>query len=418
MLHRRAAGLVVMHVADVLQPLLILLHAGKVLGPDGFGQYAYTLAITAIGCTVVDYGFDFTARRAAASAQYDPTAIRIIYAEVTTVKSILSIGVCLLGLMATSVSQALSPPVFLCLLLAITGEVLSPVWLFVALERPWRAAVAIVIARSVALVAFLTIVHSPSQAFVAAAIQASIPLATAIISLPAILSIGISGFKSLSVKGLVSRFKEGQHSFISIIAITATALLPVPLVQHFAGFAAAGYYSAAEKLVNVARPMFRVIADFLMPRVAYLASHDPAKGLVVIWKSLWTLIASIALSLILYFNGPYVLIVLFGPQFSDAGEIVRILSVLPVLMNIRLCMADLYMFHYGHDRGWMALTAAGLPIFLVTAFLLSWWASGERAIAIGIVAGELFIALVATRVFAASMKMRSSSISKSGIAGV
>jgi len=68
-LHRQAAGLTVMHAAEVVQPLLILPYAGYVLGPAAFGRYAYILALTQIASVIVDYGFTLTARRAAAPAR-------------------------------------------------------------------------------------------------------------------------------------------------------------------------------------------------------------------------------------------------------------------------------------------------------------------------------------------------------------
>ncbi len=403
-----------MHAADVLQPLLILPYAGQILGPIAFGQYAYALAITQIGSMIVDYGFHFTARRAAAAARHDPIAIRKIMAEVTAAKLILFLGVSLVGLAATSISLAISLPIFYCLLLATLGGVVSPVWLLVALERPWRAAWAVVFARILALVAFLLLVRSPSQAYVGAAIQVSIPLVTALICLPAILAIGVDGFRALRLRAIILQLQKGWHSFASLAAMTATVLLPIPLVQHFGGFAAAGHYSAAEKLVGVARPAFRIMADLFMPRVAYLAAHDPDKGIALIGRSLWTLVAGLFLSLFLYVVGPYIVILLFGPEFAGAIRILQILCVVPFIVNIKICMADLYMFNYGFERAWTALIVAGLPAFLTISYLLSRWMDAQDAVATGFVTSEILIAAVSAGFFivAVTKRRRSASLAK------
>src|SRR5215203_1156945 len=57
------------------------------------------------------------------------------------------------------------------------------------------ATVCVVVARCVALAAFLVVVTSPSQAYVGAGIQAAIPLISAIVSLPFMLAIGFDGLR-------------------------------------------------------------------------------------------------------------------------------------------------------------------------------------------------------------------------------
>lgn len=417
-LHKQAASLTLMYAVEVLQPLLILPYAGRVLGPVAFGQYVYTLAVTQLGCMVVDYGFSFSARRAAAAARHDTAAVRAILAQVIAARAILCTLVAVFGLTLVGMSETLNLPMFWCLVFAMLGQMLFPSWLFMALERHWQAAVSAIAARILALVAFLTIIASPSQAYVAAFIQVSIPLVAAIISLPFVLKIGFGGFKLLTWKDIGAQFRDGRRSFISTAAYTVTALLPVPLVQHFSGFAAVGQYSVAEKLVSGIRPVFAVIADSLMPRVAYLAHHDPEKGISLIHKSLWSLIIGVALSLFLLIAGPYIILFLFGPDFAGAIPIVYILCGIPIAYNLSICMAQLYMFNYGYEKAWTALIVASLPMFLVSAYTFSHWFNGAAAVALGLVASEFLIAVISSGIFVRSILIarRKKRITSTGVA--
>lgn len=405
-LHKQAASLMVLHAADVLQPLLILPYAGAVLGPAAFGQYAFTLALTQFSSVTVDYGFSLTARRAAAAARHDLSAIRRLLAEVIAAKMVLCLGVALAGLAALSASEAITPEVYIPIVLAALGGTLFPSWLFVALERPWLSATCVVGARILALITFFLVVKSPSHAGLAAVIQASIPLVAAVISLPFVLAIGLSGFRTLRLRRIVGQLKDGWRGFVSTLAYTAAVALPVPLVQSFAGFAAAGQYSVAEKLIGATRPLFRVIGETLMPRVAYLAAHDPAKGLALIWNSLWTLILGASLSLALYFVGPSVILFIFGPEFAGAIPVIKILYVIPLFMNISLCMSQLYMFNYGLERAWTTLIVSSVVMFVAVSYLLSHWLDGATAVAIGFVSGEGLLAIVSAAVFFASISSR------------
>src|SRR3982074_908795 len=156
-LRKHATSLAIMHAADMVQPLLILPYAARVLGPVQFGRFAYAMAIGQLAGTLVEYGFHWTAQRAAASARHEPAVIASLFAEVAATKAILCFVVTLAGVAAADGLLAVSKPMFLCVMLTSVGGILFPAWLFIALERAWQAAIAVVVGRSLALVCFLTL---------------------------------------------------------------------------------------------------------------------------------------------------------------------------------------------------------------------------------------------------------------------
>jgi O-antigen/teichoic acid export membrane protein len=140
--------------------------------------------------------------------------------------------------------------------------------------------------------------------------------------------------------------------------------------------------------------------ETLLPRVAYCARHDPEAGLVLIRRSLLTLVVGAAFSLFLFFLAPYVIVLLFGESFSGAIPIVRVMSVIPVLINANTCTSNLYMFNYGHERAWAVLNASGLLIFLAVTYLLSLQLSNPAiAVAIALIARECLVLAVSVGFF-------------------
>jgi len=397
-LRKQAASLAIMHAADVLQPLLILPYAGRVLGPLHFGQYAYAVSVGWLATTIVDYGFHWTAQRAAASARHEPAVIASLLAEVTATKAILCFVVTLIGVAAADGLLAVSKPMFLCAMLTAVGGILFPTWLFIALERAWQAAVAVVVGRSLALVCFLTMVTSSTQIELAVVIQSSVGLVAGLLSLPFIVSVGFSGFRAVTPSTVGMQLRNGWRGFLFTLVERALVTLPVPLVEHLAGYVAAGNYSIAEKFVNATRPFFRAMWETLLPRVAYCAHHDPEAGLVLIWRSLLTLVVGAAFSLFLFFLAPYVILALFGESFSGAVPIVRVMSVIPILINANTCTSNLYMFNYGHERAWAALNVSGLLIFLAVAYLLQ-FSNPAITVAIALIARECFVLVVSAGFF-------------------
>ncbi|PDT76879.1 oligosaccharide flippase family protein [Bradyrhizobium sp. C9] len=400
-LRRQAASLAIMHAVDVLQPLLILPYAGRILGPLHFGQYAYALSIGWFATTVVDYGFHWTAQRAAASARHEPAVIASLFAEVTATKAVLCCLVTLVGFAATDGILAIDKLMFLCAMLTAVGGILFPVWLFIALERAWQATVAVIVSRCLALVCFLMMVTSSAKIELAVAIQSSMGLVAGLVSLPLLIAtVGFSGFRAVSPFAVGMQLRNGWRGFLFTLVERAFVALPVPFVEHFSGYVAAGNYSIAEKFVNATRPFFRAMWEALLPRVAYCARHDPEAGLALIRRSLLTLVAGAAFSLFLFFIAPNVILLLFGEGFSGAIPIVRVMSVIPVLINANTCTSNLYMFNYGHERAWATLNVSSLLIFLAVAYLLSQQLSNAAiAVAIALIGRECFVLAVSAGFF-------------------
>jgi O-antigen/teichoic acid export membrane protein len=385
-LHKQATSVAIMHAADVLQPLIILPYAGRVLGAHNFGLFAYAVAIGQIASTLVEYGFHWTAQREAASARREPAVLSSLFADVVATKAVLFLVVTAIGFVVAEGFLAISKTLFLYTMLPAVGGILFPAWLFVALERAWQAAIAVVLARCLALFGFLVVVTSPDQYQLAVAIQGLIPIVTGLISLPFVIPIGFSGFRSVTLSRVGAQLRAGWRGFLFALVERALITLPVPLVGHFAGYVAAGQYSVAEKFVSAARPFFRVVLDTFLPRVAYYAKHDPVAGLALIRRTFLTLVLGVALGLCLYFIAPYFIIIFFGEEFSGAIPIVQLMSVIPVLMNANLCTSNLYMLNYGHERAWTFLNVLGLIVFLSVSFLLPSHLSDP---AIGVVLGEI-----------------------------
>lgn len=400
-LRKQAASLAIMHAADILQPLLVLPYAGLVLGPERFGQFAYAMSLGQIAATLVEYGFHWTAQRTAAAARARPAALTVLLAEVTATKALLCMIVVAFGLAAAGALYT-SRTMMLCAMLTAIGNVVFPAWLFIGTEQAWQAMIGVVAGRLFALTAFLVLVTSPARVELAVAIQSAVPLISGIVAIPFVIGIGLTGFREVRLARIRLQLREGWRGFLFTLAERASLSLPVPLVQHFGGFVVAGQYSLAEKFVSTTRPFSRVLSETFLPRVAYHAEHDPAAGIALVRRAGWSLIVSALLSLALFFVAPFVITIIFGTEFAGAVPIVRVMAVMPILLNANLCTSTLYMFNFGHERAWSLLNVTGLATFLAAAFVL-----GPRlqnaaiAVAVAVVAKEAVVLAVSAVFFLA-----------------
>ncbi|TIL81143.1 MAG: hypothetical protein E5Y76_05455, partial [Mesorhizobium sp.] len=161
------------------------------------------------------------------------------------------------------------------------------------------------------------------------------------------------------------QLRNGWRGCLFLAVETALFTLPVALVGHFEGYVAAGQYSVAEKFLLAARVFFKLLMDTFIPRVSYYAHVDPAAGIRLIRISLFTVAGGTAMSIGMFFVAPYVILILFGDEFSGAIPIVRAMAIIPLLMNINTFTANIFMFSYGYEDEWAVLNVSGLLVFLV-----------------------------------------------------
>jgi len=393
-LQRQAFALSVMHVVDVVQPLVVIPYAAWILGPEQFGKFVYALSVGAVAATLVDYGFHWTGQREAAAARLDERALARLLANITCAKSALLLSVFILGL-CTLQTLGLDRPLFLAALTTATGNVLFPAWFFIGIEQPWRAALPATAARIVMLGAFVVLVRRPEDTVFATALQGGTPLLAAAMSAPYIARLSGAGFRRVSVSSMCAQFRGGYRAFLYSVVERIVTTAPLLMVTHFQGYVAAGQYSIAEKFVGATRPFFRVISETFLPRIAYYARHAPEDGIFLFSKVCYTLIIGAGLSVFIYFAAPYVILLLFGHAFAAAIPIVRLMSAIPVLLNANLLTSTLYMFNFGHEKAWGYLVALSLLVFFVFA-----WAgvtSGIQpvfAIPLALIAKELSVLAV------------------------
>jgi O-antigen/teichoic acid export membrane protein len=394
-LRGQAASLTIMHAADVLQPLLILPYAGHVLGAEQFGLFAYVMAIGQFAATFVEYGFHWTAQRAVAAARNEPHVIVTLFADVLLTKLMLCLLSTTIGLIAANRVFGISQPMFLCALLTAFGGIVFPAWLLIGLERAWQAALATVGARIFALVSFVLLVHSPDEVVFAVASQSAVPLVAGLISLPFIGSIGMAGLRSLRLAGIMTQLRAGIAGFLYSLVERLLMTLPMLLVQHYGGYVAAGHYSLAEKFVSATRPFFRILSDTMLPRVAFLARHNPAAGLRLVWLSLTSVLIGLGFSLGLLIVAPMIIVPVFGESFAGSIPIVRLLAIVPLLLNLNACTSKLFMFNYGYERAWSILNVTSLAVFvLASCLLLSILSDATEVVSLAVVAREAVVFLV------------------------
>lgn len=344
---KNALNLYAIQGANIIIPLLSLPYLGRALGPSGFGTIALAQLILQYVILMTDFGFNLTATRRISNARDNHAEISQILADTSAVRLILaSIGICLAELFVLIIpSFRQAQQVVAISFLSVIGSVLTPAWLFHGTEKNRTLAAITILPRLACLIPTAALISKPEDLILAAYLQFVPLLITGILS-----TIWLAFFSPFSAKrpnptGVVYAAKDGFHIFASTILTSIYAYANGIILQLTSGSVAVGIYSASEKLVKAVNSMVNPAIQAIYPRVC--------RGESTRLKPLYISIFMLTLSawIVALVLGTQLTSIIFGPKFTESGELLKIFSIAPIFSSMAAISVQLKIIVWGeHPR--------------------------------------------------------------------
>lgn len=340
-------------IANYLFPLITVPYLVRVLGPGKYGLVAFAMAFVQYFVIFSDYGFNLTATRNISVSRDDPAKISKIFSSVMAVKFTIMIASLAVLLVLVYAIPKFRPDILLYLFAfgLVFGYVLFPIWFFQGMEKMKSIAALNLLSRALFLIAIFLFVRKESD-------YLYVPLFTSLGSILAgvvSLCIIFARFKIRivlpTIKEIGEQLKEGWNVFISMVSISLITTSNTFILGFFATSEVVGYFSAGEKIINLASRAFNPILVAVYPHIAKTAAvaRDVA---VKKLRKLFVMIMLLSFAVftgIFIFSDPIVGIIL-GPKFEPSMTIVRILSPLAFVVPIAYIFANLGLLPFGLDR--------------------------------------------------------------------
>jgi len=377
-----------------LIPLAVLPYLVRVLGMEMYGLMAFAQSFAQYFTVLADYGFNFSATRSMAQHKDDHLRTSRLFCSVYLIKMCLTtLGAIVLGLIVISVPVFHSDAsYFLAAYLTVVGSTLFPVWYFQGIERMRYISVISGLSRLAGAVCLLVFVHRPEDTLLAILIQSG--------------SFVVSGGIGMAVAIRTFRFKpawptmdviretlaEGWHLFLSSSAMGLYTNTNVFLVGVLSGNEAAGYFSAAEKLLRAMQGLIVPVIQAAYPHVNSLRVESRERALEFVRRSLrWIGGLTLAPSLILFWFAKPITLLCFGSNAVGSVPIVRWIAFLPVLSAVSNVLGIITMIPFGLDKQFsrIVIFAGLLNIVIGVPLILCFGAEGAGA---SILLTELFVA--------------------------
>lgn len=341
----------VLQASNYLIPLLVLPYLVRVLGPEKFGLTAFAQAVVFYFTLITDFGFNLSATKEISIYRDVPGKISEIFSAVVIIKVLLLflsfIGLLLLIIFYNKFAE--EKILYLYTFLTVIGAVLFPQWLYQGIERMKFVTFITVGTRMIFTILIFILVKKSSDYLIYALLNSLGFLVSGLIGFFLSITFLKVKFKLQSFTKIRYYFFDAWHIFLSTISISLYTTSNSVVLGLFTNYTIVGYYTAAEKLFKVFQFMGMPFFQAVFPYFSKLYTENKPLALRHFNKIFkYVLVVSFLSSLLLLFIGRYLVIILYGNQFTNSIIVFSILSLilLPSWGNYLLGIQGMINFGY------------------------------------------------------------------------
>lgn len=354
-----------LQIAGYVFPLITIPYLARVIGVDSFGKIAFASAIVVWFQTIADWGFNFTATRDVAQNRDNIVKVSEIFSNVLWARVLLMLVSFVLLMITIYIVPAFreNKEIILITFLLIPGHIMYPDWFFQAMER----------------MKYITIFNILSKLLFTVAVFIFVKQKSDFILQPLFTSIGyvISGIGAMylilgrwGVKlrkphfhSIIATIKGSTDVFINNIVPNLYNSFSTILLGFYGGAVSNGMLDAGSKFVGISQQFMGVISRAFFP---FLSRRIDKHNLYVKIN----LYISILFSVVLFLLAPILIKLFFTPEFYDAIQVLRIMSISIIFLSLSNVYGTNYMIIEGYEKQLRNITFVSSLIGFAISFPL------------------------------------------------
>lgn len=385
--------MVLWQASNYLVPLFTFPYLARVLGPESYGLLGFCIVFVGYSTIVIDWGFNVTGTKAVALAGDDRTEVGRIVSEIVCAR----LSLCVISICATFFVVSLhaglreNVEVITLAFLFPIGSAISLNWCLQGMRRFGIFAAAAIAARITSVPLLLLFVKSKEDIDIAALIQTIPGVIGALISIYLVLVAFKIPLSRPRFTSIAHRLADSFWIFVGNLnhgVYTGSATLALGLVSNPLQL---GIFAASDRIRTVAQGVIAPVSQALFPTASQLSKETPALASRMMWRTLLLQgVATSAVSVSLYLFADVIVGILVGSAFTEAAQILRIISVMPTIVGINNVLSVQGLLAKGKN-GAYARATAGTAVFNVPATVFCAQNFGARGVAISVVVTELLL---------------------------
>jgi polysaccharide transporter, PST family len=383
------SSLYAVQAVNYAAPLILIPYLTRVLGPAGWGDFAFAEGYARSAMLILEYGFQLAGAREIAKHQTDVRRQSSILARTMAAQAMLlvAVGGVTAGLIVLAPAFGRRGELIAASLLWAFGQAMLPLWYFQGRERIRPAAAMDAISKIAAVVAIVAVVRGPGDGARVFVVQG---IAAGAASLAAFAMI----FRTVpwsrpTWRGGWEALAATRTLFVYRSAVSLFTTANVVILGLLASSVTVGQFAAAEKLYRAATGLFHPFNQALYPAVSRLLESDARGAAKVVRKSAVLMVGAGGLmGAVLWIGAGWWMSVVFGAGFEAGAGAMRVLALaLPVTAAVNVVGLQWLLPHRldGPVTGVIA-AAGGLNIALALVLVPGWGAMGMAWAVFGSVA--------------------------------
>ena len=355
---RGAVALTLVEGLGLLLALLTLPHLMRVLGTEGFGQFAFGVAACTLLSMITDHGFNQLGPKLVARApESGPDRARLFWSVQVAKAQVSVVAVPSVWLLAWIFGlPATYGSVLMVIGLGALASLSFPQWFLQGSLRLRTLARAQSSARVLVAAAQLVFVQAPGDALLAVILQAGLGVGAGILALADGDFRKAIKWQRTSLKHGWPLLHEARRLFMSNLAV-ASYTTAVPLVVgSLTSPATLGLFSAGDRIRAAVQSLLAPIGTAAFPHFSRLMQQDRTRGLAAARRLLAFQVAMALLACGAIALGARPLIVgLVGSSFIDAVPVAQVLGLCIVCTAISNTLGMQVMLALDMERAFTAI---------------------------------------------------------------
>ena len=352
---------------NLLLPLISIPYIIRVIGPEMFGLISFATATISYFLILTDYGFNLSAVRQISINRHNQKAINQIYSSVMTVKALLFLLCCLLMILILCFDKFNAHwEIYLITFILVPGQILFPNWLFQGMEKMQHITYLNILIKVFFTVCIFIFVNNHSDFLLVPLFTSLGYLFSGICSLILVKKQFDIEFSFQSFKKIKYQLHEGWHVFFSSISISLYTTSTVFILGLFAGNAAVGYYSIADKIIQATKGVFLPFTQALYPFISSKFYHSKNDGFSFL--KTFTLFIGILIfmtCLFIFYYAAFIVHLISGEFYPDSIFFVRVMSFLPLVVFFSNILGIQVMLNFGLKRAFSIILALAALLGIV-----------------------------------------------------
>lgn len=374
-------------------PLITAPYISRVLGADNIGIYSYTQAFANYFVLFAMLGVNNYGNREIARTRDDRTTLSKTFWEIYTTQAFLTsvLSICYIVYSVCFVTN--NKTIYLIQLFYVISAGMDINWFCYGLEKFKVTVTRSTVVRICTAIAIFVFVKNQSDLWKYTLIMAAGTLIGQIVVWPFV--IHRIDFIRPTVKGMLKHVKGNCILFIPVLAVSLYNVMDKLMLGNISTTTEVGFYSYAEKIVQIPIAIIAALGTVLMPRISNLVvAGDNKKSEDLMDKSmLVAMFSSVAFAFGLAAISKPFTIWFYGNDFARCGNYIFLLSPIIIFKSWSAIIRTQYIIPNKKDGIFILSVSTGAIVNLILNALLIPRFDGYGAI-VGTFFAELAVCLV------------------------